>query len=138
MPLARAVVVDLAEQQADTLWRALYSVGGVVTGAPEETTRTGVAHANNRAALAAWMVESNIRIKGVWGLVIVVICYFSETGTKPKTRAWFTRFMDKFSKKKPASAAAQTVSLGETAPARPAPVAPAPDAAVVGFAGIGS
>jgi hypothetical protein len=60
-------MIDAAEQQADTLWRALYSVAGAATGAPEETTRTGAAHANNRAALAAWMIESNIKIKGVWG-----------------------------------------------------------------------
>lgn len=82
---ANAVVVENLEMQADTIWKGAYALLGIATGAPDETGRTGAAHANNRDVLAAWMKESGIRLKGGWALLIVVITYLSETGTKPKT-----------------------------------------------------
>jgi hypothetical protein len=130
---ARAVMVDAAEAQASTIWKCVYAVTGGVTGAPEESTRTGAAHANLCSALSAWMVESNIRIKGVWGLIIAVVCYFAETGTKPKTRAWIDRMADKWGKKK--TGPIQAASLNESSGPLPTSAAPITTGA---FGGLGN
>jgi len=120
----KAVLVENIDQQADTLWRGLYNLLGVVTGAPEEATRSGAAHVSNRDVLAAWMRESGIRLGGKWALLISVVTYFTETANKPKTSekvsGWKARLFSTGKKKTPTP---ERAPESETQPpaAEPAP-----------------
>lgn len=98
-PDAKAELVDNVEAQADGAWRAVYALLGIITGAPEETTRSGAAHANNRDALASWMREADFRIKGWKAFAVSAVAYIAETFSRPKSAAkakgwraaWFAR-----------------------------------------------
>jgi hypothetical protein len=52
-----------------------------------------------------------------------VVCYFAETGTKPKSRAWVARLVEKIGKKK-TPLPAVSMPAPEAAPAPVAEVRP--------------
>lgn len=88
-------IVSSAEDSAEVACRAVYTVLGLATGAPEEALPTPAEHKNMQAMAAAYFRSRGWVFAGGVAVCIALLAYLLRTVNKPKTsqqvKRWFGR-----------------------------------------------